>query len=301
MNIIHLQYIVEILKCGSENKAAKNLYISQSHLSSIVKNIEREVGYAIFARSTSGIHLTKEGKLFIQHAEEILAEVAKIKNVPEMFEESQNLSIISARCSFISYCFFNYNRKFPYITAHDTFLGGGLKENFNSIVEQRCRLGILVMFMRVQEKYALLAERYNLDFTILKNNIPMTVFMSKKHPLAEKEYVDAFELSQYPFVVDADIDYDDTLGILNMGEDSKVLYTCDLASVLDAVRLGQYISIGINIAPGYANQVNCICRPVMHAEEMSICLIRNRDMNLSIREQNFIKYLIEQLESHYTV
>ena len=44
MNTEHLVYILEAYKCGSVNKAARNCYISQSHLSTSIKNVEREIG-----------------------------------------------------------------------------------------------------------------------------------------------------------------------------------------------------------------------------------------------------------------
>ena len=43
MNTEHLVYILEAYKCGSVNKAARNCYISQSHLSTIIKNVEQEL------------------------------------------------------------------------------------------------------------------------------------------------------------------------------------------------------------------------------------------------------------------
>ena len=48
MNTEHLVYILEAYKCGSVNKAARNCYISQSHLSTIIKNVEQEIGYPCF-------------------------------------------------------------------------------------------------------------------------------------------------------------------------------------------------------------------------------------------------------------
>lgn len=47
MNTEHLVYILEAYKCGSVNKAARNCYISQSHLSTIIKNVEQEIGYPV--------------------------------------------------------------------------------------------------------------------------------------------------------------------------------------------------------------------------------------------------------------
>ena len=51
MNTEHLVYILEAYKCGSVNKAARNCYISQSHLSTIIKNVEQEIGYPHFHRT----------------------------------------------------------------------------------------------------------------------------------------------------------------------------------------------------------------------------------------------------------
>ena len=48
MNIKHLSYVVEICRCGSINKAAQNLYISQSSLSGSVKSLEEELHYQLF-------------------------------------------------------------------------------------------------------------------------------------------------------------------------------------------------------------------------------------------------------------
>ena len=61
MNTEHLVYILEAYKCGSVNKAARNCYISQSHLSTIIKNVEQEIGYPLFHRTANGITATPEG------------------------------------------------------------------------------------------------------------------------------------------------------------------------------------------------------------------------------------------------
>ena len=86
MNIKHLSYVVEICRCGSINKAAQNLYISQSSLSSSVKSLEEELHYQLFRRKNSGIELTEEGKLFLESAKKILAEAEKIYRMLKMIE-----------------------------------------------------------------------------------------------------------------------------------------------------------------------------------------------------------------------
>lgn len=48
MNTEHLVYILEAYKCGSVNKAARNCYISQSHLSTIIKNVKQGIADLLF-------------------------------------------------------------------------------------------------------------------------------------------------------------------------------------------------------------------------------------------------------------
>lgn len=50
MDIKMMEYVVEIERCGSINKAAKNLYLSQPNLSNALKNLESELGYTLFVR-----------------------------------------------------------------------------------------------------------------------------------------------------------------------------------------------------------------------------------------------------------
>lgn len=54
------------------SKAAENLYISQSVLSKHIKEIEQELGAALFYRTTHGVSLTSSGLLLAQKAESFI-------------------------------------------------------------------------------------------------------------------------------------------------------------------------------------------------------------------------------------
>ena len=180
MNTEHLVYILEAYKCGSVNKAARNCYISQSHLSTIIKNVEQEIGYPLFHRTANGITATPEGLIFMSHAEKIVTERNNIQKIPQSMSESDSLSIICARSAFVLQCFFDYKNCFPNLNrTHDKFLEAGLRENLKNVVAQNCRLGILVLFEQVIPKYMDLADQYNLEMTVLQRSIPVTALMSK--------------------------------------------------------------------------------------------------------------------------
>ena len=60
MTLLQMSYILEVDRCGSINRAAQNLFVSQSALSSAIAEVERELGITIFHRSNRGIALTRE-------------------------------------------------------------------------------------------------------------------------------------------------------------------------------------------------------------------------------------------------
>ena len=47
MNLNSFLYVAEIERCGSINRAAQNLYTSQSNLSTALKSLEEELGYSV--------------------------------------------------------------------------------------------------------------------------------------------------------------------------------------------------------------------------------------------------------------
>lgn len=65
------QYVYEVYRERSISKAAANLYISQPSLSAIIIKIEKELGLAIFDRSTSPLRLTEFGKAYIKAIEDV--------------------------------------------------------------------------------------------------------------------------------------------------------------------------------------------------------------------------------------
>ena len=68
MTFQQLEYIVEISKCGSINKAAQKLFLSQSGISTAVRELENELGIRVLARSNRGVEFTPEGKEFLSYA-----------------------------------------------------------------------------------------------------------------------------------------------------------------------------------------------------------------------------------------
>ena len=54
MNIQQLRYVVAIANSGTFREAAEKMYVSQPSLSISVRDLEKELGFKIFRRTSSG-------------------------------------------------------------------------------------------------------------------------------------------------------------------------------------------------------------------------------------------------------
>ena len=81
MTFQQLTYVVEISKCGSINKAAHKLFLSQSGISTAVRELEEELGIKFFVRSNRGVEFTPEGKEFLGYAVSLLEQKQRIESL----------------------------------------------------------------------------------------------------------------------------------------------------------------------------------------------------------------------------
>ena len=72
MNLAQLFYFVQAVACGSINRAAQKLFISQSALSQAVTNFEKEIGGSLLRRSRKGVEPTLLGHQLYLEASELI-------------------------------------------------------------------------------------------------------------------------------------------------------------------------------------------------------------------------------------
>lgn len=80
MDIKQLQVFATVANTGTLSKAAITLSITQPVVTRQIRALEDELGLELFYRNGRGMVLTEGGKLLLQHAEEIIASLAKAKS-----------------------------------------------------------------------------------------------------------------------------------------------------------------------------------------------------------------------------
>ena len=63
MNTKQIDYILELAQTQNFNRAAENLYISQSTLTYQIKEVEKELNFLLFERSGKGATLTRKRRI----------------------------------------------------------------------------------------------------------------------------------------------------------------------------------------------------------------------------------------------
>ena len=71
LNFHHLHYFWAVAKEGNLTRAAAQLHVSQSALSNQIKQLEEQLGQALFARVGRGLKLTEAGQVALGYAEAI--------------------------------------------------------------------------------------------------------------------------------------------------------------------------------------------------------------------------------------
>ena len=78
MQLHQLVYFVTVSKTLNFTKAAEQLYVSQSSLSTQIANLEEELGCQLCVRTTRSVHLTAAGRYLAEWAEDFLGQLDRL-------------------------------------------------------------------------------------------------------------------------------------------------------------------------------------------------------------------------------
>jgi|GEM_PF-5994694 len=187
MNTEHLAYILEIHRCQSINQASKALFISQPSLSSLLKNIEAEIGYKIFERTNTGIRPTEQGEIFLQFAKRVWNEYTSVCHTGQPLRESDNLSISSACSSLYSRAFFEYKNAYAASgVTLDVLRESTIYGSLQDIIANRTRIAITYYGYKHTAKYEKYAHKNGLAHFPLADGLPVKVVVAGNHPLVRR-------------------------------------------------------------------------------------------------------------------
>jgi LysR family nitrogen assimilation transcriptional regulator len=93
MELRQLRYFVAIVDHGSLSRAALVLHIAQPALTQQLRQLEEELGVQLLHRSAQGVLSTDAGKIFYEHAQAILKQVADARSAVTQSAERPSGSV----------------------------------------------------------------------------------------------------------------------------------------------------------------------------------------------------------------
>ena len=259
MNFRQLEYVIEVDRCGSINKAARTLFVSQPAVSSAIHDLEAELGFPVFERSSKGIASTTEGRRFIAAARQIVSQISQIQSGGAGGEEEPPLilRISSGRYSFLSKAAIDfYQEELADKTQFSLYISeSGNSDVVQDVFNRRADLGFIHVKNVEEESWKKRLEARNMEHVFLFQASSCITFR-KSHPLNQKKSFSLEEIFEYPQIRTTSrmaeyCNYDTTQPFSIYENFEKNIFTnnrstlYDLLSRTDAVFLGitaQYVT-----------------------------------------------------------
>lgn len=298
MTFQQLKYILEIARCGSINKAASNLFISQSNISNSVKELEKELNIIIFDRTNKGVDLTNKGKEFISYIRPLIEQKEKIEQFysSEVSEPLLSFSVSSQRYPFTVDAFINFinqrnvNRYDLHIKETDMY------QVIDDIYNNKSDVGIIFLSDMTEKFIRKVLKSKNIEFNEIRRVKPH-VFVKNTHPFANYEMVNINDLYDFPYVAFAQengisLDFSEEVALIDFKYSKKTIYIHDRATAYNIIANTDAFSIGSGIIPkGYGDE-RIITIPIANnTQEMKLGWIKLKGKQLTNEVIDFVSCL----------
>ena len=189
MELRQLKYFVKTAETLNFSEAARLLYVTQSTLSQQIRQLEQELGTALFVRDSHSVSLTESGEQLLPLAKRTLQDAAacqdRIKDLQQMLSGSLNIGITYTFAPLLTETVMEFLKIYT-----------GVKLN---------------IFYKTMEELMDMLEKRELDFVlafkpsrvypgveshVLFDNC-LSIIVNRNHPLAEKTSVTLQDIMPY--------------------------------------------------------------------------------------------------------
>ena len=303
MTLLQIQYAVAVSEFKSINAAAKSIYISQSNMSTAIKDLEDELGVTLFERTNRGITLTDDGKEFMSYARNILLQYHLMESRFTVANCSKyHFSVVMHHSTYTAKLFAELVKEFG-MEDYDFSIFETTTENvIKEVKEGKSELGILYISSFSEMVYEKKFTEAGLKFRLLEE-CPVYAYINKKHPLAEKEVVTMEELENYPclFFEQGDNSLYFYEEIVSAYQHKNVIKTSDRATTIDLLNTLDAYSIGIGMTSNSLMQNSIKAVKIKSDEKIKAGYVSRNNENLSILGERYITKIKNYLHSDAVV
>lgn len=240
LSIRQVRYFIATADTGQVSQAAIALNVSQSAVTTAIKQLEEDLGVSLFRRLASGVVLTAEGSRFLTHARNVMAAVNSAERAP-LTEDTALSGVVRVGATYTVLGYFlprlyaRFARTYPKIRLE-------IQELPRNLLEERLNDGTLDMAVMLVSN---LRDKAHLAFeTLLRSR--RRLWLPAEHPLLAVETITLEDVARESYVMLTVDEANETAGRYwqQAGLEPRVMFT---TSSVEAVRSFVADGAGITI------------------------------------------------------
>jgi DNA-binding transcriptional LysR family regulator len=195
LSLRQVRYFIATADTGQVSQAAIEVNVSQSAITAAIKQLEADLGVALFRRHNAGVMLTAEGTRFLQHARNIMAVVKTAEHAP-LTEEKAITGTLRLGATYTVAGYFlprhhaRFKRSFPGIRVE-------IHELPRDAIEGGLRDGSLDMAVMLVSN---ISDRSHLAYeTLIRSR--RRLWLPVEHPLLQSETISLEDVAPLPYVM----------------------------------------------------------------------------------------------------
>ena len=229
MTLQQLKYVCMVAETGKITEAAKKLYISQPSLTNAIHELEKEMNVVIFNRTNKGISLSAEGEIFLGYARQVLEQAAVLEDKYKgEHGEKKKFCVSTQHYSFAVNAFVDLIKRYGQDEYDFSIRETQTYEIIEDVARMRSEIGLLFLNDFNETVLRKILKSNGLEFHLLFVARPH-VFISRRHPLADREVITNEELEDYPYLS------------FEQGEHNSFYFSEEVFSVSDFLLLSVHI------------------------------------------------------------
>ena len=191
MRTSQLEYFIAVADTLSFTKAAERCHVAQPAISQQIQALEKELGFALFSRSTKGVELTAAGRQYCRDVADVLDALRRADQHAAAIAHGQAGSISIGVASSGQLSTFRvidrFRGAYPEISIN-------LRRALSRIQEEQLRSGAYDV---APAPPCAFTDQEGLAFAHASRE-PLSIIMSEAHPLATKSDLTVSDLLPYP-------------------------------------------------------------------------------------------------------
>lgn len=294
MTLQNLRYIISIAETGSITEASKRLFISQPSLSNAVKEVEKEIHFPIFTRTSLGITVTAKGLEFIGYARQVIQQMNVLQDTYiTMRPQKTYFSVSTQHYVFATNAFVDMIRKYGQERYEFCLNETQTYQILENVKNHISELGIIYLSNTNEIVIRRTLEDMHLEFRPLFTVKPH-VALYVNHPLADHTSLKLIDLIEYPRLKFLQGNYESSFFSEELYSSlpvDKEIRVSDRAAMINMmIGLNGY-SISTGIFPKYMQGDAIKGIPLHEKERMTVGYVVNAGQTLSDLGTMYIRAL----------